>query len=163
VRATLAPVYQQCLAHLWAGPYADAQAAAHAEPESDAARGFFRMQRSAQHLADHFAAVPLLLFAFVRRDTGANSIFPAVWSALLAARAEGVGGTLTSILAFRTPEVLEILGVPADGDWTMACCVTFGYPTGRWAVAPRRPAHEVAYRNRWGAAVGFEITEPLWP
>jgi hypothetical protein len=29
-------------------------------------------------------------------------------------------------------------------------------------VAPRRPVHEVAYRNSWGTAVGFEVSEPLW-
>ena len=45
----------------------------------------------------------------------------------------------------------------------MACCVTFGYPTGRWGVAAREPAHEVSYRNQWGTPVGFEIPEPLWP
>jgi len=45
----------------------------------------------------------------------------------------------------------------------MACCVSFGYPTGRWAVAPRRPAHEVAYRNAWGADSGLAAAGPLWP
>jgi len=30
-------------------------------------------------------------------------------------------------------------------------------------VAARRPVHEVAYRNRWGAPVGFTVDEPLWP
>jgi hypothetical protein len=45
----------------------------------------------------------------------------------------------------------------------MACCVSFGYPTGRWAVAPRRPAHEVSYRNSWGADPGLNAASPLWP
>ena len=56
----------------------------------------------------------------------------------------------------------EILGVPADRGWVQACCVSFGYPLGRWGVAPRRPVHEVAYRNGWGEPVGFEVDEPLW-
>jgi hypothetical protein len=38
-----------------------------------------------------------------------------------------------------------------------------GYPTGKWGVAPRRPVHEVSYRNHWGTGVGFEIATPLWP
>ena len=38
-----------------------------------------------------------------------------------------------------------------------------GYPTGKWGVAKRRPAHEVSYRNTWGTPIGFEIPEPLWP
>jgi hypothetical protein len=40
--------------------------------------------------------------------------------------------------------------------------VTLGYPTGRWGIAPRRPAHEVTFRNRWGDPPGFETPEPLW-
>ena len=122
------------------------------------------MVASAQHLADHFEEVPLFLIAFSRGDRSGGSIFPAVWSAQLAARAEGVGSALTSVLgAFRGAEALEILGVPADGGWTMACCVSFGYPTGRWGVAARRPVHEIAYRNAWGADLDLEIPEPLWP
>jgi hypothetical protein len=31
---------------------------------------------------------------------------------------------------------------------------------GRWAVAARRPVHEVAYRNAWGV---IQVPEPLWP
>ncbi len=163
LRARLAPIYQDCLARLWDGPYASAQAAAKADPEQESSRDFFRMQRSAQYLADHFADVPLLLFAFARNDTSGGSIFPAVWSAMLAARAENVGSALTSVMAFRAADVLALLGVPADRGWAMTCCVTFGYPLGHWGVAPRRPVHEVAFRNRWGEAVGFEVPAPLWP
>ena len=82
---------------------------------------------------------------------------------MLAARSKGVGSTLTSVLQFKAPEVLELLGVPADEGWIMAGCVTLGYPTGRWGVAPRRPVEEVAHRNRWGAPLGFSVDGPLWP
>jgi hypothetical protein len=122
------------------------------------------MVASAQHLADHFEEVPLFLIAFSRGDSSGGSIYPAVWSAQLAARAEGVGSALTSVLGiFHGPEAMEILGVPAGHGWTMACCVSFGYPTGRWGVAVRRPAREVAYRNTWGADLDLEIPGPLWP
>ena len=73
---------------------------------------------------------------------------------------QGIGASLTSVLAFRGADVLSALGVPEGEGWQMACCVTFGYPTGRWGVAPRRPVHEVSYRNRWGQPLGFEIPEP---
>src|SRR6202008_3025644 len=92
-----------------------------------------------------------------------GSIHPATWSAMLAARAEGVGASMTSVFLFRLDDVLEILKVPKEEGWLFASCVSFGYPTGRWGVAPRRPVHEVAYRNRWGEPVGFEVSEPLWP
>jgi hypothetical protein len=87
-----------------------------------------------------------------------------VWSAQLAARAEGVGSALTSVLgAFHGAEAMEILGVPDAHGWVMVCCVSFGYPTGRWGVAKRRPPHEIAYRNSWGAELGLDIPGPLWP
>jgi nitroreductase len=163
VRAAIAPIYADCLGKLWETVYAERVAAAAADPDAQESRDFVRIRASAQHLADHFAEVPLLLFGFAQHDTSGGSIYPAVWSAMLAARAEGVGASLTSVMVFRGAEVLDILGVPADEGWHMACCVTLGSPTGRWGVAARTPAHEVSYRNQWGTPVGFEIPEPLWP
>ena len=161
--ARIAPLYRHSTGQLWATVYADRVAAAEADPESASSREFLKLQRSAQWLADHFDEVPLYLFGFVQADPTGSSIFPAVWSAQLAARAEGVGSSLTVMMSFFHPdEVSEILGVPADEQWVMACCVSFGYPTGRWGVAPRRPVHEVAYRNRWGEPVGFTVDQPLW-
>ena len=75
------------------------------------------MQRSAQWLADHYEEVPLFLFAFSRNDPSGGSIYPAVWSAQLAARAEGVGSALTSVLGFfHGDEVRRLLEVP-DAGW----------------------------------------------
>jgi hypothetical protein len=120
--------------------------------------------KSAQHLADHFEGVPLYLFGFVQTDRSGSSIFPAIWNAQLAARADDVGSALTSVLGpFHGAEVMKILGVPEDEGWNMACCVSFGYPTGRWGVAKRRPVEEVSFRNQWGEPVGFKIPQPLWP
>jgi hypothetical protein len=82
---------------------------------------------------------------------------------MLAARAEGVGAALTSVFFFEVDKVLSILGVPEGEGWLFSSCVTFGYPTGRWGVAPRRPVHEVSFRNQWDSPVGFELPEPLWP
>jgi nitroreductase len=161
--ASLAPLYQESLGNLWVTVYKDALDKANADPDDPESAQFLRVQRSAQHLADHFAEYPLLLFSFCQFDPTGGSIFPATWSAMLAARAEGVGASLTTVMGFfKGPEVLEILGVPTDEGWIMSSCVTFGYPTGRWGVAPRRPAHEVSFRNRWGTPVGFEIPKPLW-
>ena len=143
--------------------YRDRLEQARARPGDPESASLLRVQSSAQHLADHFEAVPLFLIAFSRGDMSGGSIFPSVWSAQLAARAEGVGSALTSVLGiFHGEETMQILGVPSGKGWTMACCVSFGYPTGRWGVAPRRPVHEVAYRNAWGTDVGFDISEPLW-
>jgi nitroreductase len=163
IRNRLGPIYRDCVRQLWSAPaYADAIERAKENPTDAASIAQLKLTGSAQHLADHFEEVPLLLFAFAKADTSGGSIFPAVWSAMLAARAEGIGTCLTTILGFRQDEVFAILGVPGDQSWGMACCVTMGYPTGSWGVAARQPAHSVAARNRWDEPVGFEIPEPLW-
>jgi nitroreductase len=163
VKAQLGPLYRDSLGMLWVTIYKDRIAAAHANPDDPDSAATLRMQRSAQHLADHFEEVPLYLFGFVLQDPSGGSIFPAVWSAMLAARGEGVGSALTSIMGvFRHDEMFAALGVPTEEGWICACCVSFGYPTGRWGVAERRPVDEVSYRNRWGDPVGFEVPKPLW-
>ncbi len=159
----LAPLYQEAIGMLWSGFYKDRIDAAEADPESADSIQMMKIKKSVDYAADHFAEYPLLLFGFVQHDPTGGSIFPAVWSAMLAARAEGVGSSLTSVLLFKNDDVLDVLGVPTDEGWMMACCVPMGYPLGRWGVAQRRPAAEVSYRNRWGNPVGLDIPEPLWP
>jgi len=158
----LGPLYRDCLGRLWDTIYKDAREAAEANPEAPESVQFLKMMGSAQHLADHFEDYPLILFAFTRGDPMGSSIYPAVWSAMLAARAEGVGSTLTSVMMFEADRLYEILDVPKDQSWGFSACVPMGVPTGRWGVAPRRPVHEVAYRNRWGDPLGTEIPAPLW-
>jgi len=164
VKAELGPLYRDSIRQLWTTAYRELIERARAAPDEPAHRNTLGMVASAQHLADHFEEVPLFLLAFSRGDASGGSIFPAVWSAQLAARAEGVGSALTTVLGiFHGPEALNILSVPEDRGWTMACCVSFGYPTGRWAVAARRPVAEIAYRNAWGEDLGLDIPGPLWP
>jgi nitroreductase len=164
VKARLATPYREAIGFLWTGHYAAQVAQAAAEPESPEALRFLKLQASVQYLADHFEEVPLLLFAFTRNDRDGGSIFPAVWSAMLAARAQGVGSALTNVLdIFRPDTTRAILGVPPDRGWQLSATVAMGYPKGRWGVAPRQPAHTLAYRNTWGADAGFTIDRPLWP
>jgi nitroreductase len=123
-----------------------------------------RMKGSGDYLADHFDEVPLLLFVFAIDDLGGANIYPAIWSALLAARAEGVGGVMTMVLRNFADKVNELLGVPAEQGWKMSAMLTLGYPRGNWGVAANRhPVHEVSSRNRWGAPFGIEVPQPLWP
>lgn len=165
VKAEIAPLYHDAISRLWDGPYRSQVEAAAADPDTPESVQFRKIQRSATWLGEHFAEVPLFLFPFGRHGgAGAGSIYPAVWSAMLAARAEGIGSCLTSVLgAFHLDETLEILGVPADEGWTLFGCVSFGYPLGRWGVAPRQPVAQVSSRNRWGAAAGLDTPGPRWP
>ena len=163
LKAKLGPIYRDCLARLWTTVYKDRVEFAEKNPDAPGSAGFRRMRASAIWLGDNFETYPLILFAYGQGDPSGGSIFPAVWSAQLAARGEGIGTALTSVFAFRLAEVNALLGVPEGKGWNFSACVTFGYPTGRWGVAPRVPAHKVMHRNQWGAPLGFEIPHPLWP
>jgi len=159
----IAPLYKAGIDMLWTTVYAQQVAWAAEDPEDPERAQFLRVQRSAQWGADNFATYPLLLFGFAQHDPTGGSIYPALWSAQLAARGEGVGSSLTAVLLFHNADVYEILGIPTDEGWLMAGCIPFGYPTGQWGVAARRPVDQVAYRNRWGGPLDFEVPAPLWP
>ncbi len=122
-----------------------------------------RMKGSGNYLADHFHEAPLLIFVYAIDDLGGANIYPAIWSALLAARAEGIGGVMTMVLRNFENRVNQLLGVPAEQGWRMSAMLVLGYPLGRWGVAAnRRPVHEVSSRNSWDGPFGVEVPEPLW-
>lgn len=157
IKSRLAELYQQAAEQLISGALGDQLDGLMA---SDTPIG--RTLRSSMHLRLNFANVPLLLFGF-SRDSGGSGVYPALWSAMLAARAEGIGSTLTGMIqSFYADEAFEILGVPRNSGWFMHGTVAMGYPTGRWGIGERTPVHKVAYRNRWDGDLGFEVPEPLW-
>jgi nitroreductase len=160
IRSQLAPLYLRAWERLFE-QFGVSAAALEAMLKSDTPMG--RAARSGDHLAHHFAEVPLLLIGF-SRVRGGSSIDQALWSAMLAARAEGIGSTWTGVLqTFFADEACDILGVPKDDGWFMQGVITMGYPLGKWGVAPRKPVHEVAARNSWQGDLGFTVPEPLWP
>lgn len=162
LKRELARLYQESQTEAFAS-YLAAEAAATGVSLEEVQRAARGKLGSAMHLAEHFAEVPLLLFGFVRNDPTGSTLVPAIWSAMLAARAEGIGSTLTTLLTmFRQTETLALLGVPEGEDWTLAACVPMGYPTGRWGIAHRQPVDTVAARNTWQGPLGFTAPEPLW-
>lgn len=155
----LGVLYAEAWATLQATVYAGRREAAEEHGDEQT----LRVMRSSQWLADNFAEVPLVVLPYHRNDPSGASIYPAVWSMMLAARGRGVGSTLTTILGiFKHSEVADLLGVPLDKGWTSAAAVTFGYPLGRWDVAARRPAHEVVYEETWGRAPSWTAHGPVW-
>jgi nitroreductase len=163
VKGKLAPVYRACMDKVWNSVYKERVDSAKEDPELAESVSFDKMFRSASYMADNFEKYPLFLFAFCQYDTTGGSIFPAVWNAMLAARAQGVGSSITSAFHFDLASLREILAVPDDDSWIFNCCVPMGYPTGRWGVSPRPPAHEVSFRNSWDGDLGFKIPQQLWP
>lgn len=116
-------------------------------------RGFL----GAEHLALHLHEAPVWVFAVLRGAADAtsprtgSSIYGAVQQLCLAARAYGIGTSLTTLYSGHEEELRELLGLPADA-LTMAL-IPMGYPDrGRWAQPRRRPVEEVVHWNRWGAA-----------
>ena len=78
------------------------------------------------------------------------SVYPAVQNFCLAARALGLGTTLTTVIRVYGDEMLDALGVP-PGRFEIAALVPLGHPTGSFGVAPRKPAAAVTHWNEWGA------------
>jgi nitroreductase len=103
----------------------------------------------------------LLIFVF-GKPGGETSTFPALWNLCLAARSEGLGTAITTLLKIQKRRVEELLGVPDDGVWHMHGMIPLGYPTGRWGLAQREPAHLSVFDGTWGNPVSWEVPEPLW-
>jgi nitroreductase len=112
-----------------------------------------RTFKSADHLANHIAEAPVLIFATVMSNMASVSgagpnIFPAVQNLMLAARALGLGTTLTTLHKHHDADVKELLGIP-DGVETMAM-IPLGWPTGKFGTGPRRPVEAVTHWDAWG-------------
>ncbi len=132
--------------------------AANAEIRSDARSR--KVIESAEFLIDHLAEVPALVIA-LRLDRppldpstqgGAaayyGSVLPGVWSFQLAARARGIGSAWTTFHLEHEAEIAELLAIPETV--TQVCLLAVGYYTGEtFTPAPRRPAREVTFLNRW--------------
>lgn len=111
--------------------------------------------------AEHLHQVPVLLLvladlralAAVDRDLdrytfcGGASIYPMVWSILLAAHEEGLGGVLTTMAIRREAEVRSLVG--AGDHIAVAGLVALGHPQRR------------VTRLRWGAVREFTTVDTL--
>jgi nitroreductase len=110
--------------------------------------------RGSAGFAENLDQVPVLLavladlrrLAAVDRDhgryslVGGASIYPFAWSILLAARAKGLGGVITTMLVREETAAGDLLGVPKG--WALAGVIALGYPAGQRATRLRRAAPE---------------------
>ncbi len=116
-----------------------------------------RMLAAVEYLTEHFHEAPVLIVCCLVDDyarklglekmSGA-SIYPAVQNILLAARALGLGATLTTRHLIYEKEVDQILGLPPNAE-TFAI-IPIGYPMGRFGPVSRQPVEKVAFIDRWG-------------
>ena len=98
-------------------------------------------------------AVDLALVSMMDRDlerrpiVGGASVFPFCWSILLAARARGLGGVLTTFLSRREPAAAALLGLPPDH----ALCATIflGHAVHQPTRRRRNPVSAFATLDRF--------------
>lgn len=80
---------------------------------------------------------------------GGASIYPAVQNLLLAARSEGLGTALTTLLCNEEPAVKALLAIPEP--ISTAACIALGYPKNPFPTRlTRRPLERIAFGNRYG-------------
>jgi nitroreductase len=123
-----------------------------------------RVVDSASFLVEHIADVPAMVIALRldRLPDGAQnfdvagyhgSVAPGVWSLQLAARARGLGSAWTTFHLVHERQVGELLGIP--DTVTQIALLPVAYYTGdTFSPAPRRPAAEITYFNRWKQTLG---------
>lgn len=108
-----------------------------------------RVLSSADHLGEHMGDAPVIILPCSKGQPGQaeSSVFPGVQNLFLAARALGLGTTLTTVHRLMEDDVRAVLDIPADvNTWAM---IPVGYPTGRWGEAKRRPVRDVTYWDTW--------------
>ena len=86
------------------------------------------------------------------------SIYPFVWNVLLAARNEGLGGTLTTFLASAEPDVQALLGLPPQ--YAIAAMLPLGHPVKQLRKLRRKPVSSFAWVDRFG---GTPLVPPAAP
>jgi nitroreductase len=131
-----------------------------ATPEAAAAHQ--RNWQASDDLAHHLGAVPVLVLVLVPRismtvrddegemDVGPvyASVYPAVQNLILAARAHGLGAVLTTVYKVYEDAVRAVCDIP--DRYEVAALLPLGHPTGRWGVAPRRPARSITNWQTFG-------------
>lgn len=79
--------------------------------------------------------------------TGGASVYPFVYSVLLAARDRGMGGVMTTFLARAEDAARPLLGLP--DTWAVASMVCLGHPVRRPTKLSRRPVAEFTTVDRF--------------
>ncbi len=108
------------------------------------------VMRSARRLADEIgeASLLILLCATAQGAGAAASVIPSVQNLLLAARALGIGGNITTLHPSVDQRVKALFNIPEPAQ--VVYCVPMGYPKGRFGPLNRKPLAEIVSQDRWG-------------
>jgi nitroreductase len=83
--------------------------------------------------------------------TGGASVYPFCWSILLAARARGLGGVMTTFLSRAEVVAAPILGLPRNH--ALVATIFLGYPVRRITKLTRQPTSMFVTTNRFDGEV----------
>ncbi len=137
-------------------------------PADQRARGM-KVMAAGDQLAAHLAEAPVVLvfchdpnrLAHSGEDDPqpkflfGGSLYPAIQNLLLACRAEGLGGVLTTMIWRRETQVRRALEIPEP--WRVHAVVPIGFPqAGGHGPIARKPVAAMAYRDRWGEGYARE-------
>src|ERR1700675_3652127 len=110
------------------------------------------MLSAAEHAPHHIHEAPVWIVPCLQGDaptrTSGSSIYPAIQNMLLAARALGLGATLTTLYLAFEKEAEATLGLPAG--WHSYAILPIGYPLGRFGPVRRVALSDVVFEDRWG-------------
>ena len=107
-------------------------------------------RRSAMQLSREIGQAPVIvLVCATSKSRGAmGSVIPATQNLLLAARALGIGGTITTLHDQVEERVHRLVAIPETAQ--VVYCVPLGYPKGNFGSVQRAPLAEVCSYERWG-------------
>jgi nitroreductase len=123
-------------------------------PPGITAEKYARQHHAVEYLTEHFHEAPVWIVACL--DEGKNtptrtsgaSIYPAVQNMLLAARALGLGSTLTTRHLLYAKEAEAALGLP-EGVHSYAI-LPIGWPMGKFGPVGRTKLEDVVFSESWG-------------
>jgi nitroreductase len=114
-----------------------------------------------QPMVDNLTNAPVILLVFVDLARVASfdsaldrvgvisgaSIYPFVWNILLAARAEGLGGTLTTFAGGQEQKLIELVGAPEG--MAFAAMIPMGKPVKQLTKLKRADVDTFAVLEHW--------------
>jgi nitroreductase len=123
--------------------------------------GMDKILRAVDWQVEHFAEIPVIVVCCLRgskvpyvplpaiaESSYYGSIYPSAQNLLLAARAIGLGASLTTLPLWSVTAARAILHLPLS---VQPCCVIpLGWPQGRYGPTTRKPVQQVAHLDRYG-------------
>src|SRR6201998_4042159 len=118
---------------------------------------FERMRAAAEYLANHIHEAPVWILPCLEganpTRTSGSSIYPAVQNMLLAARALGLGATLTTLYLQFEKEAEAAMGLPPEVH--SYAILPLVYPMGKFGPVRRGVLADVVYEDHWGQAYAY--------